>query len=387
VNIFEAPSNVGDNYGQRISGFVCVPTTGLYYFYISGNDRSELWLSTTENPADKVKIAEVPGFTAVREWNKYAAQKSVAISLVAGYKYYIEALHKEGVNSDNLAVGWELPGGVLERPIPGARLLPPTSTPATCSATGTILREQFNGVSGDLVSNLTNHSSYPNSPSSSGQISIFEGPTNTADNYGTRIRGFVCAPQTGNYYFYISGNDRCELWLSTSENPANKSLIASVPGFTAVREWNKYSAQKSVAISLVAGQKYYIEALHKEGVNSDNLAVGWELPDLSFERPIPGTRLSPWTGGASRFGFAPDAVENSLVIYPNPAGKSFSISYPDAEGCYNVQIVQSNGALVQELTKCQGDEEIDISELAPGLYFVNIIQGKTVIRKKLNVVK
>ena len=41
--------------------------------------------------------------------------------------------------------------------------------------------------------------------------------------------------------------------------------------------------------------KYYIEALHKEGVGSDHLAVGWQLPDGTLERPIPGVRLLPWS--------------------------------------------------------------------------------------------
>ncbi len=34
--------------------------------------------------------------------------------------------------------------------------------------------------------------------------------------------------------------------------------------------------------------------MQKEGGGGDNLAVGWQLPDGTFERPIPGSRLSPW---------------------------------------------------------------------------------------------
>src|SRR6185369_14615417 len=49
--------------------------------------------------------------------------------------------------------------------------------------------------------------------------------------------------------------------------------------------------QKSAPISLAAGQKYYIEALHKEGGGGDCIAVGWQLPSGVYERPIPGSRL------------------------------------------------------------------------------------------------
>ncbi len=50
-------------------------------------------------------------YTAPRQWNKYPTQQSIAITLQAGKKYYIEALHKEGGGGDNLAVAWQIPGG------------------------------------------------------------------------------------------------------------------------------------------------------------------------------------------------------------------------------------------------------------------------------------
>jgi hypothetical protein len=36
--------------------------------------------------------------------------------------YYIEALQMEDTVDDCLAVGWTLPDGTMERPIPGTRL-------------------------------------------------------------------------------------------------------------------------------------------------------------------------------------------------------------------------------------------------------------------------
>jgi hypothetical protein len=41
----------------------------------------------------------------------------------------VEALHKEAIASDYFAVGWQLPDGELERPIPGARLVPIAGEP------------------------------------------------------------------------------------------------------------------------------------------------------------------------------------------------------------------------------------------------------------------
>ncbi|MFN3486846.1 MAG: PA14 domain-containing protein, partial [Planctomycetota bacterium] len=101
------------------------------------------------------------------------------------------------------------------------------------------------------------------------------------------------AAQSGAYTFWIASDDSSELWLSPDDNPAHRILIASVSGWTSPREWSKFPSQQSVPLTLTAGGRYYLEVLHKEGGGKDNLAVGWQMPDGTLERPIPGSRLSP----------------------------------------------------------------------------------------------
>ena len=172
---------------------------------------------------------------------------------------------------------------------------------ALIEPTGSILREYWTGISGTAVTDLTSNANYPANPSASDQLSSFEAPTDWADHYGTRVRGYLTAPGTGSYVFWIATDDNGELWLSTDEDPANKTKIAAVPGWTNAREWNRSAQQKSAPISLVAGRKYYIEALQKEHDGGDNLAVGWAKPGQATAAPsevIPGWVLSPWTGGS-----------------------------------------------------------------------------------------
>ena len=119
----------------------------------------------------------------------------------------------------------------------------------------------------------------------------FEAPTNVDDNYGQRLRAFITPPITGSYTFWIASDDNSDLFLSTDDTPAHKQAISSVSVWTDPRQWNKYPEQQSVPIPLVAGQRYYIEALMKEGNGGDNLAVRWQLPDSTIEEPIPATRL------------------------------------------------------------------------------------------------
>jgi hypothetical protein len=68
----------------------------------------------------------------------------------------------------------------------------------------------------------------------------------------------------------LFSNATSELWLGTNSNPASTVLIASVPG-------NPQSSLRS----LVAGQKYYVEVLHKVGIGNDNISVPWQGPSIS----------------------------------------------------------------------------------------------------------
>jgi hypothetical protein len=496
LTIFEGGTNIADNYGSRIRGYICAPASGTYIFWISGNDRTELWLSSDENPANKRMIASAGGYTNVREWTKYATQQSAGISLVANKKYYVEALHKEGSGSDHVAVGWQLPGGVFERPIPGIRLMPfggssnitnavvnitnpgdgetfrapasvsieasasisegsitkvefyngtaklgedatspytfiwndvqagsytivaqaiddsGTSTTdevditvsdgSACAGTGTVLREIWTGVSGTDVGSIPVNSA----PDGSSELTIFEDLTNVGDNYATRVSGYLCVPTTGAYTFWISSNDHSELSLSTDSDPGNKRRIAYVSGYTNVRQWTKFSTQQSSPINLVAGQTYYIEALHKEGVGSDHMAVGWQLPDGSLERPIPGGRLSPATSDAAA-GFeattmtdatmmtSTQADDATLEIFPNPAPEGITelvISGSDAVNEAReskVEILRMTGEVVHtETISCEINcDEYTVSiqkTLSPGVYLVSVItNGKRQSRRLL----
>lgn len=178
--------------------------------------------------------------------------------------------------------------------------------PSNCSGTGSISFERWTGITGTAVSQIP----VGNAPNATGTLNIFEIPVNALDNYGTRVRGFICPPVTGQYRFWIASDDNGELWLSTNSSPTNKALIASVTSWTNSQEWGKFPSQQSALITLTAGQQYYIEALMKEGTGGDNLAVGWQLPGGTMERPIPGMRLAP-------FSAAPQAQTINFPTIPN----------------------------------------------------------------------
>ena len=191
-----------------------------------------------------------------------------------------------------------------------------TVPPGGCSATGSILAQRWDGISGTAVSNLTSNASYPNSPTSSSNLTSMEIPTNVSDNYGVRIAGYICAPATGSYTFWIAGDDNVELWLSSNSNAANKTRIAYHTSWTNSRQWNRYTTQKSAVINLTQGQSYYVEALMNEGGGDDNLAVGWLKPGQSGTVPsevVPGSVLSP---------LGTPVIEYSVFSTQTPASSS-----------------------------------------------------------------
>ena len=122
TNLFEAPTNIGENYGQRLRGYFVAPQTGNYKFAIASDDKSELWLSTGTSTNNKVKIASVASYTSSRQYTKETNQTSTNIPLVAGASYYIEALMKEGTANDHLSVGVTLPDNTTNAPIPATFL-------------------------------------------------------------------------------------------------------------------------------------------------------------------------------------------------------------------------------------------------------------------------
>ena len=135
----------------------------------------------------------------------------------------------------------------------------------------------------------------------------------TGANFTRRVSGVFIPPAGGNYVFFVTSDDDSALFLSTDENPANKRMIAQETGWSDALQWTasaggssltqKRSDQFSPAgttnrpfasgIPLVAGTRYYIEAIHAEGGGGDNLAATFKLvaepdPEVSTSSAMTG---------------------------------------------------------------------------------------------------
>lgn len=180
---------------------------------------------------------------------------------------------------------------------------------------GVLALDYYLRVNGTAVANLVGDPQYPDgvfdslaltsfSTSAASGLNTNFGPL--ADNYGVRIHGWITPPTTGNYTFFVRSDDASELRLSTDDTPANASLIAYEETYAdAFKEPGApEETETSDPIALVAGQRYYVEILNKEGGGGDYVQVAWRLqgdttPATSLQ-PIPGTVLSSYAAARER---------------------------------------------------------------------------------------
>ena len=192
---FEAPTNWADNYGTRMRGILHAPVTGLYTFWIASDDNGELYLSSDNTADNAALIANVPGWSSSRQWDKYAAQQSSQISLQAGELYYIEALMKEGGGGDNLAVAWLVPGGAQEV-IPGEYLSPydPSGSLTTEFQNGVAPEASYGGTTDTTISQNSPGTNYG---SSAELLLDGDDPSGSANDLSTLLRWNTTAIPAG----------------------------------------------------------------------------------------------------------------------------------------------------------------------------------------------
>jgi DNA-binding NarL/FixJ family response regulator len=117
--------------------------------------------------------------------------------------------------------------------------------------------------------------------------SSFEYPASSPniDNWGQRISGLFIPAISGNYVFFCASDDDGDLFFSTDASPANKRIIAQEASWSNYQQWSTAGGGSSLAsqkrsdqwtnssgvapykdgISLVAGQKYWIEYVKHDG--------------------------------------------------------------------------------------------------------------------------
>jgi hypothetical protein len=334
------------NFGQRISGYLMPTATGLHTFWVAGDDQAELWLSSALNPADRQLIAWVNSRTGADMFDVYPTQKSSAIQLTKGKKYFIELIGKQGGGVSHLSVVWKAPGQ-NRAPIPVSSLSPaPAPTVLSdsedpdgdglpsdwerahgldpLSATGIhgalgdpdgdaatnfqefkqgtnpriperhpghLTYEIWNNVPGLTVDEVRYSGIFAQKPAVKILTSKADARVNYGDRYLSRMRGYLIPEISGVHYFWLSGDNYVELWMSDTESKFHKRQVAKVHAFTPRYNWDSQFTQKSPGIWLEKGKRYYLEILHKEDVGGDHFALAWQPPG-GARSMVPSSRFA-----------------------------------------------------------------------------------------------
>jgi hypothetical protein len=175
------------------------------------------------------------------------------------------------------------------------------------------------GITGTAVSSLLADPRYPASPDILAYIREFSSrpvfpDAASRNDYGGRLSGWIVPPETAEYQFFIRSDDNSQLSLSIDDNPANATVIASESGCCGPFE-EPGAPETSVPISLTEGNRYYIEAIWKEGGGGDYCDVAWRKvgdPAPAISLPfIPGTLLETYAPPAT-FSAPTVAISNPL---------------------------------------------------------------------------
>ena len=207
-----------------------------------------------------------------------------------------------GGNTVILATDDQTPGEVYTVSVSGAKdpagnaFNGDVTIQAYVESTGYLWWDYWGGIGGATpMENLTDSENYPDNPDSSQLLPWTNsrwavGFHNDAhENYGARASGWLVAPEDGEYRIWIRSDDHGQVWLSTDEDPDNVELIAEEIG--CCKGFTLDDGGLSGLVELEAGQRYYFEALLKEGGGGDWMNVGWTRPlDDDLDTP-------PWNDG------------------------------------------------------------------------------------------
>jgi len=242
-----------------------------------------------------------------------------------------------------------------------------------------LLVKEYQGISGTSASDLLSAAKYPELPTRVYELNEYYRDIST--DYGVHASGNLEIPASGNYVFYISGDDQTQLFFSKDESAPAK--IADTQYWTSFHSFEQRPAQKSAAIYLEMGEVVELEVLQKEGGGGDHMSIAWNYDTASgnFQnRPfvIEMNRFAPnqesWGGF---YGKVDDVVytlgqthalsvgagsldgQGELILVENGVEQSFPIQSnsiawpPHSEGRVELQLLHRNNHVDRVLDHSQ----------------------------------
>uniref|UniRef100_UPI003783C3DF PA14 domain-containing protein n=1 Tax=Prosthecobacter sp. TaxID=1965333 RepID=UPI003783C3DF len=209
----------------------------LDYYESTGNARAQLyWQSASQPkqiiPTERLYPENIPQAPPVH------LADTTATALVGGpFSYAVLGSNAGAVTVSGLPAGLSYLNGFISGTATTAGdyqiLISITNAAGTSTsvlnlhveaAGGNVVREVWAGISGTSISSIP----LSTAPSSTSNLSSLQAPVDAADDFGARMRGYITAPTTGNYYFWLNASDSAEFWLSNDDETINSFKRATV---------------------------------------------------------------------------------------------------------------------------------------------------------------
>jgi YVTN family beta-propeller protein len=261
-----APAGVtADDFAVRWSGSVIAGTSGLYRFQTVSDDGVRLW---------------VDGQLVIDNWTPHGAttDTSAALRLEAGRRYAIRLEYFEAQWDATIRLRWQRPGASGFVAIPAASLRS-TAPPAPPQVEG-LRAEYFAGmVPGAGAARVTR-----TEPVDFDWGEAPPAPGVPDDGFSVRWTGTVRAEQSGAFRFRTVSDDGIRLWVA---------------GRLLIDRWDDHatSIDDSVAVDLVAGQRYEVRLEYYENAGDAVARLHWLRPGQTQFEPIPAYVLAPPAAG------------------------------------------------------------------------------------------
>lgn len=183
----------------------------------------------------------------------------------------------------------------------------------------------------------------------------------------------------------ITGNDTLELTISTLTDPQADSIIITATGSNGAFEFEAANPENAshYAWDFGDGNTADIPAPAHTYTQSGSYTA-----TLVITNPCGSITLSKEVDvEMEESGVAAFASEDALLIYPNPATDWFVIAPHEDHAIQKISVFNSTGNLVYLNKAVTGSVQISTSELAAGIYLVQVATKKTVINYKLQVLR
>jgi hypothetical protein len=167
-------------------------------------------------------------------------------------------------------------------------------------------------------------------------LGLFETPTAQGNTYGERVDCLFKPAVTTNYTFFITADDDADLFISQNSGTNNLQLIAQEVSWSNPRTWvsndggtgNRDVQQKrsdqyspdagttmpySNGIPLVAGNTYYLEAVHHEGGGGDFVDVTFKIAGEPDPKNGDASRITAFTTAPW-----PKGLDGAYIVVTNP---------------------------------------------------------------------